>query len=232
MNAIIRKAQNFNNWTVFYILVSITVLSLAFSARSHLEAGNVNWWSWADGAFQNFSTEMMGAIATFALFELVVSARKEREAKEESIAKEKRNLIIQMANIDNATALNAVAQLRANGWLYDGSLKGTYLNSANLSGAYLEGVNLVGANLGFANLEGADLQKANLSGAYLNSANLSGVYLRKVNLSGADLLNANFEGANWYRAILPDGTKWTEETDTTRFTDKTHEDFWTPPESE
>lgn len=226
----IRKLKNSTNFIVLMILVLITVLSLALSAVSRINAGTNDWWSWADGAFQNFSTEMMGAIATFALFELVVGSRNE-----------KRKLIIQMRSSDNITALNAVAQITANGWLRDGSLQNLALGAANLQGANLNGVNLQGGGLIGANVQGAALHEANLQGMLLWKANLQGADLRRANLQGADLAGANLQGAylanahldnvKWAlndgtnRATLPDGTIWTAETDMKRFTNTEHLEY-------
>lgn len=228
----IRRMQNLNNWHVFYILVFITLATSIGSAFLNPELADRAWWS---GFLQNFSTEMMGAIATFALFELIVGSRDE-----------KKNLITQMRSEDKTTMLNAVEQLRANGWLQDGSLKGTDLNVANLEGAnfyyaklegtylnlanlqgadlreaslkgaYLWKANLEGANLWDANLEGTDLGEANLQGAKLKSVNLSGAKLREANLEGANLRNANLQSANLAEANLEHanmfGVKCDEET--------------------
>ncbi|MEL6406935.1 MAG: pentapeptide repeat-containing protein [Chloroflexota bacterium] len=90
----------------------------------------------------------------------------------------------------------AISELRARGWLRDGSLRDASLFRANLSSSDLEEADLSGANLGKANLSGADLRKANLAHANLNNA------------------------------TLPDGTIWTPITDMTRFTDPAHPDFW------
>jgi uncharacterized protein YjbI with pentapeptide repeats len=77
------------------------------------------------------------------------------------------------------------------------------------------------ANLGEVNLGGANLQGASLFGAFLGGANL-----RRADLRGAVLKRANLDEFT----ILPDGTKWTPDTDMARFTDPDHPDFWRPEE--
>jgi len=160
----------------------------------------IDWWAWLDGALQNFSTEVVGAILTFGLIEVLVGSRKEQD---ERIAR----LVKEAGSSDNVTAKNAVNELRTlqmltthegvlcRAILPEANLSGANLGSANLSGANLVGANLSGANLVDANLSGANLGSANLSGANLGSANLSGANLGSANLSGASLWGANLSGA-------------------------------------
>lgn len=132
---------------------------------------------------------------------------------------QKRSLILQMCSPDNVVAVEAVRQLRQNGWLTDGSLKGANLKEANLQSADLEGAILQGAILCNANLQGAKLSKANLRyvdfyeaklhKASLEEADLQGARLEEADLSeadfrGADLENANLRVANLQNAILRD----------------------------
>ena len=122
------------------------------------------------------------------------------------------------------------------------------LREANLQGAYLWGANLDYAMLIRANLRdastcaygcgasfrGASLEEADLEGAHLQRANLQGADLSYANLQGADLSEANLRGTDLIEAIfdedttLPDGKKWTPDTDMARFTDPNHPDFWNP----
>ena len=205
----ISRLQNLNNWHVFYILVFITLTTSIASAFLNPGLASKEWWS---GFLQNFSTEMMGAIATFGLFELVIEVRRREEDKQEAIEKEKVGLIIQMRSTDNATVVMAIDRLRANGWLEDGSLKNINLREANLSGVILEKANLSGANLREASLEGArlwlvdmseaNLRETNMSKAWLSRANLSDSHLRFANLAEADLESVNLTGAFLNQAKL------------------------------
>jgi len=124
---------------------------------------------------------------------------------------EKKRLILQMGSPDNAFAREAVRQLRARGWLRDGSLIGVNLSYADLSGVDLWAANLNRVDLWAANLSGANLWVANLSGAYPIRANLSGAYMVSANLSGAYLIRANLFGANLFGANLS-GAEYTKET--------------------
>jgi hypothetical protein len=199
-------------------------------------------WPWPTGDWKglalNFGTEMAGAVVTYALLELFIGRRERREAEEEELAAKKADLIAQMGSSVKDVAVAAAEELRRHGWLTDGSLQGAFLARANLQGASLaeaklEGANLQanlqGANLVRANLEGAVLMMANLEGARLIWANLEGAFLQEANLEGAFLPGANLQGAKFNdETTLPDGTKWTPDTDMTRFTDPDHPDFWWP----
>jgi hypothetical protein len=62
---------------------------------------------------------------------------------------------------------------------------------------------------------------------------LAGAYLGDVNLADASLYKANLQRVKILGTIqlsetttLPDGSKWTPETDMTQFTDPNHPDFW------
>ncbi len=120
--------------------------------------------------------------------------------------------------------------------LYGTNLKGADLRRANLAYTDLEFAKLNGAYLAEANLQGANLMSANLERAMLGSTNLTGARLAltnmehtlawKVNLQGAYLANAKLKGAELRGANLPDGTKWTPETDLKPFTGS-HPDFET-----
>lgn len=106
---------------------------------------------------------------------------------------------------------------RAN--LQEANLAATNLQRANLGIADLQKAVLFGANLREANLALANLKGANLFGANLQSANLSFAYLQGADLSGADLEGANLERVKINNeTYLPDGTKWTEETQLSHFT--------------
>ena len=106
---------------------------------------------------------------------------------------EKRRLILQMGSPDNGFAREAVRQLMARGWLYDGTLTlmKTDLARANLAEAALDGVHMAWVCLMEAHLEKADLREAHLEGAILWEAHLEGA-----DLSGANLEWAALDGAH------------------------------------
>lgn len=68
----------------------------------------------------------------------------------------------------------------------------------------------------------ANLQGANLSGANLQDADLINAKLEKVVWTEEDY----FDEETYYTASLPDGYEWTKYTDTKRFTDMKHPEFW------
>ena len=222
MKSIIRRVQNTDNWTFLYLLVAITLGTLLLSAVSHWMNGDTLWWVWADSAFQNFSTEMAGAIMTFGLFHFVVGVRNEKQRLGQEVASQ-----------SNEVARAAIEALRLEGWLegQEGILKGMNLEQANLQQADLKRANLQQAKLGGrsanerganlhqadlmnANLRSADLMYANLQEAYLVGTNLQDAYLvgatleraylREANLQDAKLWNANLQGANLQDANLRD----------------------------
>jgi hypothetical protein len=212
------------NQRVLYFLVSLAVVTSIASALR-----NPSGWDdeWISGWLQNFSTEIMGAFATFILFELIIGRRQKQEAEERAAGQHKQRLITQMRSKDNATALNAVDELRELGWLQDGSLQGAFLVGANLQEAYLGRANLHEADLSGANLQGADLSGANLQEVGLSFTNLYGARLRGANLQEAELDVAEFDE----KTALPDDSSversfWTPDTDMVRFTDPDHPDFW------
>ena len=195
------------------------------------------------GLALNFGTEMAGAVVTYLLLELVIGRMERREAEREAEKKEreekKANLIAQMGSRVNDVAIAAAEELARRGWLTDGSLQGAQLAGANLPKADLIAANLQEADLVRANLQGAhlfmaNLQRANLSDADLRETVLGRADLQGAGLDGTDLQRATLIGANLQGAtlnentILPDGTKWTQDTDMARFTDPKHPDFWRP----
>ncbi|RMG70116.1 MAG: hypothetical protein D6711_18205 [Chloroflexi bacterium] len=151
----------------------------------------------------------------------------------------KQSLIADMGRNIQVITHAAIEKLRAEDWLYDGSLRGAQLKSANLqeanlflanlSGAYMHFANLRSANLFRAELVETDLSAANLSGASCVGANFERANLQKARLQYADLCGANLEKANLLDAqidgtmfdeftILPDGTGWTSQTNMSQFT--------------
>lgn len=110
--------------------------------------------------------------------------------------------------------------------LIEADLEGADLTEANLDHTFLSGAILNGATLIRAKIE-TSLWGASLVNANLQDADLRGAELFKTNLTGANLQGANFEDAKFSTdMVLPDGTKWNEKTDITRFTNPEHEEFW------
>lgn len=152
---------------VLVVLIGVAIVS---SGVSFFDKGNVTW----GGLLQNFSTEMAGAVVTYWLLTIVLGTREKKE-----------ELIGQLRSEIRDVAISAVEELRRNGWLMDGSLKGANLNFAILENARLSDVNLQYALLQDANLQGSDLLYANLEGALLTETNFEGALFWHANLKGA-----------------------------------------------
>lgn len=157
------------------------------------------------GLVLNLGTEIMGAGLIYLVFDWFIGGRERREAK-------KRQLIDELSSFVQNVAVAAAGVLQRRGWLADGSLQEVYLEGAALQGANLWHADLQRAYLGHADLQGANLGYADLRGAILERAKLQGAYLGR----------AHFDEDT----ILPDGTRWTPDTDMARFTDPEHPNFW------
>lgn len=199
--------------------------------------------------YANTSSELFSIVITVVIIDRLAQRRQKRE--EEATIKER--LIRELGSQAHDIAITAAEELDSRGWLCDGTLHLANLRKANLQGADLQGADLYGAcffnaNLHKALLWDADLQRTNMQVALLQEARLEHANLQRADLAharlqGANLRGANLEGANLRKAhiddsqfgfakfnedtILPDGTSWTPETDISRFTDPSHDDFWT-----
>ena len=178
----------------------------------------------------NLYTEMIGVVVSIGITVFVIdrvyerreTARLKGQAQREKVRETqelKERLVHQAGSRVNQIAVNAVEELRHNGWLQgdDGLLEKADLTEANLRGANLKKANLQGAWLTEANLQGAKLQWADLREAELIDAKFQGAQLQ-----GADLRKAEMEEAKLDGAILPDGSEYTDETCLARFTSPAH----------
>lgn len=173
------------------------------------------------GAISNWTLACTGIASVWGLFDSAIIR--------------KHHLINQVRNQEEAEARSAISQLNAEGYLRDGSLKGSDFQRARLSKvdlkatdakgrhvpAILENINLSRADLSYAdlrgaNLSGAILELANMNNTWLHEANLSNSRLLLTNLAGAILYRANLSGANIAGAtfdektVLPNGEYWNE----------------------
>lgn len=292
MKRIVGYINNMTNRQVLGLLVFIVVATSLWSAVVNPSGYDAAWLS---GWLQNFSTEMSGAIATFLLFELILGGRQRRTEAERAQAADKERLIRALGSKLMEDSIRAADDLRAKGWLKDGTLREVELTyavlndvyfgdvdfrNANLRDSSLVGAHLRGALLEFCQLERCDLTGAKLRGAKLHRANLLGAVLidaecyytnfssakltnadathanfknadffgarlKGANLQGADLTGANLCGAGLRMAnllganladvsmdtdtILPDGNRWAQGYDLSRFTDPAHPKFFQPP---
>ena len=194
----LHRLDNITSTQVGLLLIIFTLGGLGVSAYAHIQtlgipdATYTSWWDWADGAFQNFSTEMIGSFVTFLLFGLIERTRSTNDLK--------KRLVREVGSQSNETAKAAIDWLKHEGWFYgdDSLLNGTILVRANLSGA----------DLGGGNMEAVDLRDANLAEANLWGANLENANLDKANLSRAVIVKANLENARLRRATLTTANLW------------------------
>ena len=105
------------------------------------------------------------------------------------------HIIRKLRSSENKRVLEAVEELRAHGWLGDGTLKNIALIHAHLEGADLMNADLEGVDFHQAHMEFSDLSSANLTGAKMVRATLKGANFSKTDLTGADLFKANLVDA-------------------------------------
>jgi hypothetical protein len=168
---------------------------------------------WTDFYFDNRST-LIGIGITVLIIDNVNEMYRHRA--------EKKRLILQMGSPNNGFAIEAVRQLKSQGWLFDGTLydanlglanlcdanlRKVYLRDADLRGDHLEGANLFGAYLEGADLRSAELHNAHLElvhleGAALTSAHLEEAHLSQAHLERADVREAHLEGVDLFGAYL------------------------------
>jgi hypothetical protein len=164
------------------------------------------------GLLNNCVPEILGIGFTVLFIDRLNRSRdQEREAQHRLHVRLKKLL---RSPSNEITSLSAKG-LREQGLLQDGYLNGAFLSYANLQNVDLKGADFQGARLKKAKLQGADLSGANLQGVNLQSALLQGTNLEFAELQGADLKNAEFGETT----IMPDGEKWTSETNLGRFTE-------------
>ena len=167
----------------------------------------------------NLFTEVVGVIITVVIVDRLSTIRNEHYFH--------RQLIDNSASRSNEIAKHAVHQIRRRKLLKgkNGLLQGELLLYANLENADLSEANLEKIDLRGANLENANLWRTNLKNAKLYKANLKGAMLWHANLKGANLRSTELDT----QTELPDGTKWTCDTDMGRFINPDHPEFWEVP---
>jgi hypothetical protein len=207
-------------------LVIVIALALLIGAWGIFYNHGKSW----DEIWLALAPEMVGiAITVFAIEELYRWAdQRAQQRVEERLAEErKRNIIAQMRSPARDFAPEATRQVKRNGWLYDGSLRGKFLANVNwqdqelwtirpggesvgadLQDAILGEANLRRALLWNANLQGADLRRAKLQDIQLAEGDLRGAGLKWADLQGADLDGAKLEGVILEGARFDDDTKW------------------------
>lgn len=181
--------------TVEQIGFVLALTGLAIVLWGHItQYGGLNPRLLFDELYANLGSEMASIALTILIIDRLNQRREQRQHK--------RRLIREMGSRDSSTALRAVDELRASGWLTDGSLVHADLKYANLEDAILDGADLRSAYLTFANLRRADLRSARLEQAILRQADLQEALLLNADLRHTKLLDANLQHAKLQGAQL------------------------------
>lgn len=117
-------------------------------------------------------------------------------------------------------------------WDADMSGEESALEEVNFRSANLTAASFIDAWVGPAIFENANLQNADLRNTFLAFATFKGANLVGADLRGAmKALPATENSPMSKNMILPDGSKWTPETDIGIYTDPDHPDFWRSDDS-
>jgi hypothetical protein len=228
------RKQVIEGWTVQRIAVVLLGVGLVVGLSGFTNKYCTAWCGWMPSAplllsdflgdfYANITVDCLSVAFAILVINRLNERRAERELKEQ--------LIRELRSTDNAIAVRAVNELRAHGWIEDGSLRGANLRGANLRGANLQGADLRGADLRGADLQEAFLIDADLYGTQLEFANLQEAHLmfanlcratgleyanlRKTIMAGANLLEIEpisihqlFRLSQLYYATMPDGNRY------------------------
>lgn len=194
----ILKAISIFDWLtaqrVAWVLLALALISGAVGyVQQHPGAFDFN--AFIGDFYANISSEFASIAITVLIIDGLNRMRDERVA----VNREREQLTRQLGSNINDVARRAAEELRAGGWLTDGSLQECDLRVANLDEAKLWDADLQGVNL-----QWAKLKKANLNGASLVGANLMQANLQAAKLRGADARGANLFEAKLYRVAFHD----------------------------
>lgn len=135
------------------VLIALVGVAILMGVVSAWEDGKFLW----QNLMGNLATELIGAVITYLILDQLIGQREnEQQLKEQ--------LIREMGSRDNGIAARAMNELRARGWLQDGSLKGWFFQGANWQRAYLKDANLQGVGVFRSDLSGARLTEDQLMG--------------------------------------------------------------------
>lgn len=185
-------------------VIGVVAGAAAFGSDQPIVRGNLH------GYMTNVFTEALGVAFTV----LVLNGFARRREK----SNRRRELFSQILSRSNDFAVDAVRQLRDNGWFHLSVADKARLKDVQWQGADLDKVNLCEVNLRKANLEEANLTQTNLEAANLSDAILRKATLMRANLRKATLVNvglqwanlgqAHLQGANLNRADLQHADLW------------------------
>ncbi|MBE2183575.1 MAG: pentapeptide repeat-containing protein [Anaerolineae bacterium] len=148
--------------------------------------------------YPNISSELIGIAITVLIIDTIYRKYEFRNQEQRELDQLSR----QFGSSVNAVAKHAGEELRAHGWLTDGSLQEMDFRVANLEDAKLWEADLQGVNFQWAKLKRANLNNTVLAGANLIQANLQAARLRDADLRGANLFEAKLYRINGLNALL------------------------------
>ncbi len=148
--------------------------------------------------YPNISSELIGIAVTVLIIDSIYRKYEFRNQEQ----RKHDQLVRQFGSSVNAVAKHAGEELRAYGWLTDGSLQEMDFRVANLEDAKLWEADLQGVNLQWAKLKRANLNNSVLAGANLTQANLQAARLRDADLRGANLFEAKLYRINGLNTLF------------------------------
>ena len=155
-----------------------------------------------DSIVRDYIPNIVTESISIAVTVLIIDSLNERRSRKELKERLKR----QLWSKDQGLALNAINELRANGWLTDGSLENINLPYAVLDRAELKGAVLNGANFHRASLRRAYIGHAHLRNCDFSQADLTLSVFNHSDLTGSDFTNAILDNASFENAILVGAT--------------------------
>jgi len=176
------------------ILGGILVFILGFFLGKHLYSGSSPIID--DSYITNIYTEALGIFATAAVINVIIQIMAKQRLQ--------KILLFRIKSKKNSSAVRAIEDLDANGWLRDKSrlLSNENLDEANLQDSDLRGVNFKGSSLQQTDLSKCELSHAILDSAVLKRATLVEAVLWQVQATHADFENADLIDADLRESIL------------------------------
>jgi uncharacterized protein YjbI with pentapeptide repeats len=193
--------SSFDNWLtaqrVAWVLLALALISGALGyIQQHPGAFDLT--AFVGDFYANISAEF----ASIAITVLIIDGLNRRREERTAVEQDRTQLMRQLGSNVNEVARRSAEELRARGWLTDGTLQGTDLRVANLDDAKLWDADLQGVNLQWAKLKKANLNGAVLAGANLTQANLQGARLRGADARGANLFEAKLYRVDFHETQL------------------------------
>jgi hypothetical protein len=170
----------------------------------------VTWWV---GWLQNFGTEMIGAVVTFVLLELIIAAGQRRREEQTQREQARTTRLLEYRQADSPIERRRILDrlntddLLSGTDLSDLHIEPMTLDQANFSDADLSRAHLSNCQLAYADFSRATLAQAILASVNLRSANLSYANIGRIygmdsDFSSADMRHTNLWGANLRLAQL------------------------------